>query len=253
VISCLTVTRDVRFDALQLAIGDFVHQTHAPRELVIVHDGSGDFDTRLRRSLECYSAPSITVHHEPRLRTLGELRNVAVDLARGDFVCQWDDDDRHHPRRLAVQWAALQIEASDFCFLTDQLHLFAAERRMYWDDWSLETYPLNLIQGTLLGRKSKIGRYPALGRGEDTRVVLDLLRRGCKCSRIAGHGYLYVYIFDGNNAWDHAHHAAISAAKRYDASRLLAHQGELRARLAEYRPTLGALTMPYRGGELHFA
>ena len=56
--------------------------------------------------------------------TLGELRNFSVQLARYPLVCQWDDDDLYHPRRLETQFAYLKIHCADFCFLTDQLHFF---------------------------------------------------------------------------------------------------------------------------------
>jgi glycosyltransferase involved in cell wall biosynthesis len=251
-ISCLTVTREARFSSLERAVADFVRQTWSERELVIVHDGDAAFDAKVRALAASHAAASIAVHREPAGRALGELRNAAVDAARGDIVCQWDDDDRYHPRRLELQFAAMRVENSEFCFLTDQLHLFAADRTMYWDDWNLEVHPLNLVQGTLLGIKAALGRYPPLARGEDTPLILDLLRRERRITRLRDHGYLYVYVFDGLNAWDHGHHAAISAWKRFRGARLLSLEPMLRARLAEYDPPLGQFVMPYDGGRLVF-
>lgn len=251
-ISSLTVTREERFPSLQRAVADFARQTWRERELVIVHDGGTAFHAQLRELALAHPGTAIRVHRESATRTLGELRNVSVDAARGEIVCQWDDDDRYHPRRLELQFAAMRIENSDFCFLTDQLHLFAANRTMYWDDWNLEAYPLNLVQGSLLGSKAAMGRYPPLARGEDTPMILDLLRRNRRITRLREHGYLCVYVFDGQNAWDYDHHAAISAWKRFHGPRLLALEPTLRAELAEYDPPLGHFVMPYEGGELVF-
>jgi glycosyltransferase involved in cell wall biosynthesis len=251
-ISCLTVTREARFASLERAVADFERQTWTERELVIVHDGDAAFDARLKALAVSHDAAEIAVHRQAGTQTLGELRNAAVDAARGDVICQWDDDDRYHPRRLELQFAAMRVENSEFCFLTDQLHLFAAERTMYWDDWNLEAHPLNLVQGTLLGSKEALGRYPPLSRGEDTPLILDLLRRGRRITRLRDHGYLDVYVFDGLNAWDYEHHAAISAWKRFGGARLLSLEPMLRARLAEYDPPLGRCVMPYEGGELVF-
>jgi glycosyltransferase involved in cell wall biosynthesis len=170
-ISCLTVTRETRFRSLELAVGDFARQTWAERELVIVHDGDAAFDVKLKRLAAAHDA-AIAVHREAPGQTLGDLRNASIDAARGETVCQWDDDDRYHPRRLELQFAAMRVENSEFCFLTDQLHLFAAERTMYWDDWNLEVHPLNLVQGTLLGSKAAVGRSAARarrGHGADPR------------------------------------------------------------------------------------
>jgi hypothetical protein len=92
----------------------------------------------------------------------------------------------------------------------------------------------------------------SIARGEDTPLVLDLLLRGCRITRLREHGYLYVYVFDGQNAWGYDHHVAISAWKRFRGARLLALEPTLRARLAEYDPPLGRAVMPYDGGQLAF-
>lgn len=251
-ISCLTVTREARFASLELAVGDFAHQTWAERELVLVHDGDAAFDAELKALAAAHDSAAIAVHRQPAGQVLGELRNASIDAARGEVVCQWDDDDRYHPRRLELQLAAMRVENSEFCFLADQLHLFAGHRTMYWDDWNLEGHPLNLVQGTLLGRKAALGRYPSLSRGEDTPLLLELLRRRRRITRLREHGYLYVYVFDGQNAWDYEHHAMISAWKRLRGARLLALEPVLRARLAEYKPPLGPIVMPYETGQLIF-
>jgi len=251
-ISCLMVTRETRFASLELAVGDFARQTCAERELVIVHDGDAAFDAKLKCLAATHDGAAIAVHRAPAGQTLSDLRNASIDAARGEVVCQWDDDDRYHPRRLELQFAAMRVENSEFCFLTDQLHLFAAERTMYWDDWNLEVHPLNLVQGSLLGSKAALGRYRRLGRGEDTPLILDLLRRNRRVTRLREHGYLYVYVFDGQNAWGHEHHATISAWKRFRGARLLALEPMLRARLAEYEPSLGRFVMPYETGQLVF-
>jgi glycosyltransferase involved in cell wall biosynthesis len=251
-ISCLTVSREARFSSLQLAVADYRQQTHRDRELVIVHDGSGEFHAKLCAWAQSDGRTDVAVLRATEGLTLGELRNVAVAQARGDYVCQWDDDDRYHPLRLEAQFAALRAAGSDFCFLTDQLHLFLDSRKMYWDDWEREPPPLNFVQGTLLGRKDKLPPYPALTRGEDTPVVLELLRRGHTVTRLREHGYLYVYVFDGRNAWDYEHHAAISAQKRISGARLIRLAPTLKESLAEYDPPLGRVTMPYQLGELVF-
>lgn len=39
------------------------------------------------------NGPSVLNHEQPEEMTLGELRNMALDLVVGEWVIQWDDDD----------------------------------------------------------------------------------------------------------------------------------------------------------------
>lgn len=250
-ISCLTVTQSGRATELARAIACFQAQTLTECELVIVHDSDLAFDRTIHQIIGSEAGGDrYWIHQVAPGHTLGELRNRAVDLSHYPIVCQWDDDDLYHPRRLELQFAHLQSQQADFCFLTDQLHLFEAERVMFWDDWKIEPYPMNLIQGTLMGYKCHLGRYPALARGEDTPVVVDLVRRGCRIAALSGMGWLYVYVYNGKNAWSLEHHTAISAWKRYRGDRLRVRAGLLQARLAEYQPAWGSVQMPFEGGSL---
>jgi len=249
-ISCLTVTRPSRLPLLELALGDFAVQTYDDAELVIVHDGDTQFDARVRALAQRHPARRIRVHAAEPGASLGTLRNLSVELAEVELVCQWDDDDRYHPLRLELQLAALREQRAEFCFLADQLHWFARAGELYWDDWDLEPYPFNFVQGTLLGRKATMPRYPELARGEDTGLVLEIVRNGSGIARLRDRGWAYVYVYHGANVFPAEHHAAISRLKRYSGARLLARERELRARLAEYAPPLGQVRMPYDAGVL---
>ncbi len=251
-ISCFTVTQEGRLAVLARALADFCGQTARDRELVIVHDGGRALhEAVLRLARECDCAP-INVVQAAGGQTLGALRNAALAVTRGDYVCQWDDDDRYHPRRLDTQLSALRAAKSDCSFLSDQLHLFTEPREMYWDDWYEEPYPFNFAPGTLFARRDALARYPELRQGEDTGLVVAMLRQGRNFARLREHGYLHVYVFHGHNSFDQAHHAAISMARSFRGAQLLRAEAVLRARIAEFDPPLGAFSMPYAGGKLVF-
>jgi glycosyltransferase involved in cell wall biosynthesis len=251
-ISCLTVTQEGRLDVLERAVADFRGQSAPERELVVVHDGGDAFHEAVSKLVTGSADSPASVTRVPPGRKLGALRNVAVDAARGEYVCQWDDDDRYHPRRLEAQLDALLSAKADCSFLSDQLHLFAPMREMYWDDWHEEPYPLDFAPGTLFGRRNLLARYPDLARGEDSALCVEMLREGRTFARIRGQGWLYVYRFDGRNSFDQLHHASISHWRSFRGAWLLRHEAELRTRLAEYAPPLGAFTMPYESGRLEF-
>lgn len=252
-ISCLTVTQAGRLALLARAVADFRGQTLRERELIIVHDGGPDLHERVLQLVEgCDQAP-VHVLQVAAPQTLGALRNAAIAAARGDHVCQWDDDDRCHPRRLEVQLEALRAAKSDCSFLSDQLHLFAEAREMYWDDWDEEPYPLNFAPGTLLARRDALARYPEQSQGEDTALAIAMLRNGRRFARMREHGYLHVYVFHGRNSFDLVHHAAMSRLRAFGGARLMRLEPLLRASVAEFEPPLGGFCMPYAGGELRFA
>jgi glycosyltransferase involved in cell wall biosynthesis len=247
------VTQPARLALAMQAIADFGGQTHRERELVIVHDGDAAFHENLASMAASVTEAMVNVLRPAPGSTLGALRNLAVKRAAGDFVCQWDDDDRYHPQRLALQMQALRDERKDFCFLVDQLHWIRERGEMFWDDWNAEAYPMNLVQGTLLGRRELMPAYPDLARGEDTGLVLGILQRGYGIARLRGAGWCYVYVCHGSNAWDVQHHVAISRAKAYRHAQLLQREGLLRRRLSEYANGFGIVHMPHESGILAIA
>ena len=242
-ISALTVTRPGALPRLERSFADLARQTHAKRELVVVHDGDAPFDAAVRL-LAARTGIAATVDRAAPGRTLGELRNRSVELARGELVAQWDDDDRHHPERLARQAAALVADDAAFAFLTEQLHWFPAHRTLYWEDWSGEAYPLDFVQGTLVGRRERMPAYPAARRGEDTALCLAIAASGARIARVRGVGWCYVYTWHGDNAWPAPHHLPTASAKHLPDARLLAREAELRRRLAEFAPPLPPLVVP---------
>lgn len=251
-ISCLMVTQRGRIALARIAMADFAAQTHADRELLVVHDGDTADHAMFQRATLDHAA-TIRIVHQPAGHTLGWLRNAAVAAAAGDYVCQWDDDDRYHPQRLALQWQAMLEAKADFCFLGDQLHWFPASAEMFWDDWNREAYPFNLVQGTLLGKRASMPLYPEHALGEDTGLLIEILRRGDPIARLRDAGWCYVYVYHGANAWTGEHHAAISRAKSLGLAALMRREGVLAQRLAEYQPGFGALRFPHAAGHLEFA
>lgn len=249
-ISCLTVTQPGRLEELGRSIHCFASQTHSERELVVVHDGGGAFDRDIHGLLGAYPEQSVQVERAPSGSSLGALRNLSLQLAHGELVCQWDDDDLYHPGRLAAQYRRLEETESDFCFLTDQLHWFLNTDEFFWDDWNVEHWPMNLIQGTMLGRRAMLPAYPELARGEDTPVLQALYRDGAKLAGLGDHGYLYIYTYSGKNAWDLAHHVAISRWKRLRRGQLETRRETLARHLREFRLSQPEARFPHDDGAL---
>jgi hypothetical protein len=112
---------------------------------------------------------------------------------------------------------------------------------MFWDDWNLEPWPMNLIQGTIMGYKEKMGLYLGLDRGEDTPVIVDIEKRQCRISVLENQGYLNIYTYNGGNVWDMDHHVAISRWKRFRKDKLM----QFRKQLETFLPGYGLQNLSY--------
>ena len=206
-VSCLMVTRE-RYELARRAVECFRGQAYPNLELVIVDHGANDELARWVGSLgdsriRC-SRPA------DRNVTLGELRNLAVQTARGEYIAQWDDDDISHPDRVMEQMTALFAARADAVFV-HRLTLWQPGRRR------LGVSERRVIEGTMVARKDRLGEYPALGKGEDTPLCRRLLKEAdvAFCDRPE----LYVYVFHGANTWGGKHVERIwkNAAVRYRA------------------------------------
>src|SRR6185437_6879085 len=154
-VSCLMVSRPGRgrLPWLRRSLAGYVGQTHARRELVVVIDETEPETTAA--AVQCISAlgrDDIRMIRPQRGLSLGALRNLALDEALGEMFCQWDDDDLHHPRRIAVQAAALAASGAEGACLEQAMHFFAAPRHLY--GLNFRTCDSGCLPGTILGWRS---------------------------------------------------------------------------------------------------
>jgi glycosyltransferase involved in cell wall biosynthesis len=241
-VSCLAVTQPGRERMLERAIGDFSRQTYAHRELTLLHDGDDAWHEvceMLAANARIDFEAAIFVHRVAAGKTLGELRNESVRLARGHLVCQWDDDDRSHPERLQRQIETLIAANASACYLEQQLHLFADTGEWLVEDWSRQPYPRNLVQGSGLVRRDAMPTYPSQSRGEDTALLHALVQANEPIARVRGEPWLYCYSFHGDNTFDRAHHAAIARDTQVTAAAMMNVRVRLQKEVTKYVPEIG--------------
>ncbi|MFE9066735.1 glycosyltransferase [Streptomyces violaceusniger] len=196
-VSCLMVTKD-RLPLAERAIRCFLAQTYSRAELVVVDDGA---DGAIEDHVRDLADERIRLHRlPPEGRTLGELRNIAVDLATGSYVCQWDDDDLYDPERIEVQLAAVLALDATACFL--------ARERLWWPARrTMAISGVRVWEGSMLCAKEALPRYPQLRRGEDSPVAEAVVRGGRTVSLDAPE--LYTYVFHGANTFDEPHFTSL--------------------------------------------
>jgi len=252
-IDCLMVTLPVpqRYDLVRRSIEDYCRQTYAKKKLLIVigRDGVDAARQALHDYVASLRRDDIEVIVPDRLLNLGELRNLSVEHATGDIVCQWDDDDRSHPQRLEFQAAHLMKTGLGAVFLQDVMQFFPAANALYWTNW--RATPAGGHPGTLMARRSEMLRYPTQGDtarlGEDTTLASALRERGC-LGYLPDMAHLFVYVSHGANSWDAAHHAMLSNELAISKGLLKRRESAIRTGLAPYNFEPGKVAVSGAGG-----
>lgn len=203
-ISCLCVTRG-RLSLLARAIECFRAQNYPHKELIVVYEAD---DIETFTFLKGISNDEIKPHViavEPK-RSLGELRNLSIEIASGEFICQWDDDDWYHPERLTKQLASALRQNKAASILPRWLIHQRDSDKVYCSN-------VRLWEGSLLCRKNILPAnyaYDKKRKGEDSKLIETLFINDQLA--IEDFPELYVYCLSGENTWDHAHFEKILSA-----------------------------------------
>ena len=111
-VSCICPTMPSRRDFLKRAIKSFVSQDYPEREMVVIDSGAAAY-------VACNGWATFVEQGLPWSETLGEKRNVACGLARGEIIIHWDDDDRSTPDRISHQVGLLLQRRRSKPFIDD--------------------------------------------------------------------------------------------------------------------------------------
>jgi hypothetical protein len=200
-ISCLCVSHK-KPALLKRAIACFQAQSYPAKELVIVYEDD-DLETGLFIEQEQLAASgNIQLKKIPAVPkiSLGELRNIGIQTARGEFICQWDDDDWYHIDRLYSQYR-LAKETHAGSILTRWIVYNSLEKKAY-------VSKRRLWEGSIFCSKNilQLKPYEAKHLGEDT-LTIDYLDSQKHLHLIEDRPELYIYVYHGSNTWnaDHWH------------------------------------------------
>ena len=191
-VSCIMPTADRR-RWVPSAIDYFRRQDYPNRELVVLDDGD---DT-----------VADLVGDDPRIRyvglderlVLGDKRNRACELARGELIVHWDDDDWQAPSRLSYQVRSMQASGAALCGTRRTLYFDPAAHKAW-----LHCYPEGLrgwVAGNSLCYRRSLwdqNRFPSVAVGEDTRFVWDW--RAGKPLALDDHRFFAAIIHAGNSS-----------------------------------------------------
>jgi len=164
-VSCIMPTRDRR-RFVPLAIRYFLHQDYPNAELVVVDDGADSVADLVP------AHPAVQYHRLEARRALGTKRNIACELAKGEIIAHWDDDDWSAPRRLRTQVEALEESGVTLSGIHSLRFYAPAVRRAWRYEWPHSRRPwaagTSLCYRRSLWTKSPFADVEA---GEDSRFV----------------------------------------------------------------------------------
>jgi glycosyltransferase involved in cell wall biosynthesis len=144
------------------AVESFLRQDYPRKELIVLNDTPG-------QALS-FDHPEVrVVNAQKRFASLGAKRNAGMELAAGELVCPWDDDDIAFPWRISL--SVERLGDADF-FLPDS----------GWE-WYEPSQRLDRLEGNILAQMmfrkdacAKIGGYPDITYGEDYELYTRFYR-----------------------------------------------------------------------------
>jgi glycosyltransferase involved in cell wall biosynthesis len=202
-----------RLKLIEQSVASYIKQSYARRELlVLTDDGPVEESRQAETFLSGLSRSDIRLVRLPGKKTLGELRNQSLQLAQGEIVCQWDDDDLSHPRRLERQLAALINAKRGAIYLRYVVHVFSPTHEAVLADWSRSRHLCH--PGSMMAVRAKAKTYPETGssasKSEDA-VFLSQFRETGELGILNNDPYFFTYTFHGTNTWALEHHQMLAA------------------------------------------
>ena len=166
--SCIMPTADRR-SLVPQAIRHFLRQDYPNRELIILDDGADCVADLIPQD------ERIRYLRLDRKLSMGVKHNLACEMARGEIIVHWDDDDWISPRRISYQVRELmeQPEAA-ICGLS-RILFYDPRARRAWE----YRYPGGrpwVIGSTFCYHKrfSERNHFPDMNEGADTTFVWNL-------------------------------------------------------------------------------
>jgi hypothetical protein len=168
-VSCIMPTADRRAFVPQ-AINLFLRQDYPNRELIVIDDGADSVADLIPGD------PCIRYVRLPQRISMGAKHNMACEMARGEVIVHWDDDDWNAGRRVSYQVGELRQHSPDT--------LCGLSRVLYYDPLGTRAWEYMYPGG---GRPWVLGatfcyyktfwernRFPDMNEGADTVFVWNL-------------------------------------------------------------------------------
>ena len=159
---------------LRRAVSFFLAQYYPDKELIVLNNHP--------IPIQC-SLPGVQIINEPKYDTVGECRNRLLELAHGEFIRTWDDDDGYLPWSLSQGMAEIGDAPA-----------FKPEHSWYYTPTELKLVN-NALEASMLVRTEvarKYGYSPTAG-DEHAPLLHGIVQEGgCKIKDV-GEEASYIY------------------------------------------------------------
>ena len=189
-VSCIMLTHN-RSMYVRQAIRCFLRQDYPHRQLVIVDDGNQSVGALVPND------PSIHYVRLEHEHTIGAARNIGCQVATGEIVAHWDDDDWSASWRLSYQVISLLRKQADICGL---------DRVLYYDPWAERAWQYEYPGGPrtwVAGNTFCYARafwlstaFPNISVGEDNQFLWSI--QSAKVLPLQNNSFFVALIHPGN-------------------------------------------------------
>lgn len=238
-VSCVMVTRD-RFNFWKRSLHAFLAQTHTNKELIVLVDRDMEGFARMGEYLRQHGIEGVRLHLSNEKLFLGELRNRSLELADGEMICQWDDDDLYHPERISRQLSGMLACNAEVSFLEEHFAIADESNDLYLCDWYRTAE--GGMPSTLIAYKQNLPHYQAMPRFEDTVFQRAIRRSGQRIENLRDLSGLHIYVCHGSNTSAAGHHKALWRFSGAELLTLQARKQEIADWLKAY-PSLSHVTV----------
>ena len=214
-ITCVCVTKD-RLELLSGSIQSYIDQTYTNKNLLIVSQSTPEINKMIGVEIAKLNRGDIHLIEVSRDLSLGEMRTCGAYEASGDIVCQWDDDDFCHPKRISTQYAALIKNEAMISVYGSHLHFYKSSKELYCIDWATEPGEdwKRCLSGTMMFFKKINNQYLGIVDNFPTAMEshgiedLGFIQKSFLeyPYTIVPQGYQYVYVYHGDNICSEEHH-----------------------------------------------
>jgi GT2 family glycosyltransferase len=184
-----------RAGQLEHAIHQVARQRHRDLELVLVLHGIPIDPSVVRDKALAAGVPAVkVVTADPEL-TLGEVLNLGIARAEGDYIAKMDDDNLYGEHYLSDLLRSFDYATCDMTGKGAHYTYFPATNSTVLRLPGLEHRYAHLVQGaTLLAKADLLRTYPfeAVNAGEDTRLVRRCKEEGIRIYSADRFNFVYM-------------------------------------------------------------